>query len=154
MKRLSALLTQIAHQIPNAYRSNTSISTSPVGWHIEHALLVINQIIAALQASDPSNYQPKLSFWKLVIFTTQKIPRGKVKAPKQVQPVDTFTVASLHTHLLHTQSAIQQLSSLQANQHFKHPMFCHLNIKSTIKFLSIHTSHHLHIINDIVKGGK
>jgi hypothetical protein len=154
MKRLSDLLTQLNKHIAHADCSNTSISTATVGWHIEHTLLVINQIIATLQTSEPSKYESKFSFWKLVIFTTKKIPRGKAKAPKQVQPANSFTITSLQNHLLQAQAAIQQLSSLQANHYFKHPIFGNLNVKSTIKFLGIHTSHHLNIINDIVKNSK
>ncbi len=154
MKKLLDLITKPEANILNQKLINSSVSTSSVGWHIEHTLLVINQIVTTVQASDASKYQPKFSFLKLIIFITQKIPRGKAKAPKLVHPKDDITSELLEHNLKTATIAIQKLSQLQPNQYFEHPIFGKLNVKQTIKFLAIHTSHHLHIINDIVKSGK
>ena len=151
MKKILSQLAELEYNIANASITNTTISQSAVGWHVEHALLVINKIVETLEKSNPADYKSKFSFLKMVIFITKKIPRGKIKAPKQVQPTNHFTTESLAQHMQLAKAAIQRISFLQPNNYFEHPIFGKLNVKQTIPFLSIHTQHHLHIINDIVK---
>ena len=57
----------------------------------------------------------------------------------------------LQESLKNTYQAITYLKDCEANQYFMHPFFGQLNKKQTIKFLEIHTEHHLKIIRDILK---
>jgi hypothetical protein len=82
---------------------------------------------------------------------TKTIPRGKAQAPKVVIPVEEITVDSLQESLKNTHQAITYLKDCEENQYFMHPFFGQLNKKQTIKFLAIHTEHHLKIIRDILK---
>jgi hypothetical protein len=84
-------------------------------------------------------------------MTTGKIPRGKGKAPDRVVPRATYTADELQNHLNTTIEKLQIIEKIQPNQHFTHPFFGQLNKKPMLKFLKIHTNHHLHIINDILK---
>jgi hypothetical protein len=45
---------------------------------------------------------------------------------------------------------MEALEKAEKNQFFPHPFLGNLNKKQTIHFLSIHTLHHLKIINDIL----
>lgn len=154
MKKLLLLLTQLENNIANASITNTNISQASIGWHIEHTLLVINKVVEALEKSNPADYKSKFSFFKIIIFITKKIPRGKVKAPKHVQPTNNYTTESLTKHIQLAQAAINKITLLQPNNYFDHPIFGKLNLKKTIPFLNIHTQHHLNIINDIIIGSK
>ena len=87
---------------------------------------------------------------KTLIFTLGKIPRGKGKAPKVVQPKEDVTQALLTEDIVKAKENIATLSNGHKNQYFLHPYFGHLNVRPTIKFLKIHTKHHLNIINDIL----
>ena len=151
MKNLNDTLHKLATYIPNHKQSNTAISKASVGWHIEHCLLVIKQITATVAQSEPKLYKSKFNIKRFFVFLSKTIPRGKAKAPKVVIPADEITIETLQESLKNTYQAIAYLKDCQEHQYFMHPFFGQLNKKQTIKFLAIHTEHHLKIIRDILK---
>ena len=151
MNPLIPLLLQLECHISNFEKTNPNISNSTVGWQIDHCLLVINGIIGQIEISDPSKFQPKWTFPKFMVFTTGKIPRGKAKAPKVVIPTQVATQDELIAKLAAAKNNVLKLDSFSENQFFNHPYFKDLNVKQTKKFLTIHTKHHLKIIEDILK---
>jgi hypothetical protein len=151
MKNLDAIVPELATYIPKYNQYKTAISEAAVGWHIEHSLLVIKQITATVAQSEPKLYKSKFNVKRFVVFLTKTIPRGKAKAPKVVIPSEEITVDLLQESLKNTYQAITYLKDCEANQYFMHPFFGQLNKKQTIKFLAIHTEHHLKIIRDILK---
>jgi uncharacterized ferritin-like protein (DUF455 family) len=150
MKKLIELVNELETFILQSEKVAPSISKSSIGWQIEHCLLTINLITKALQQSNPALYKSKFSLAKLIIFTTKIIPRGKAKAPKIVQP-QQFTQQSLLANIATVNTSINILHSLPHNQFFAHPYFGNLQLHPAIKFLEIHTQHHLKIIKDISK---
>jgi hypothetical protein len=151
MQELNQLIKKLEEKIPMMDAQSLQISSAKVGWHIQHSLLVINSIINGLKQSDPNTYIWKFNLNKTLIFSLGKIPRGKGKAPKVVQPKELITKDMLLESVEKAKNSVEALSSVHKNQYFLHPYFGHLNVKPTIKFLKIHTKHHLDIINDIVK---
>ena len=151
MNPLHNILLQLESHIPNLEKTNSKISSSSIGWQIDHCLLVINGIISQLEVSNPSEYRPKFNLPKFIVFTTGKIPRGKARAPKIVMPVDVATADELKSKIELAKTNILKLSSFPTNAHFKHPFFGDINASNTEKFLAIHTKHHLKIIEDILR---
>ena len=151
MNKLDNLLDQLEANVSHYETLNQKVSKANVGWHIEHSLLVIKQITATVAQSEPKLYKSKFNVKRFVVFLTKTIPRGKAKAPKVVIPSEEITVDSLQESLKNTYQAITYLKECEANQYFMHPFFGQLNKKQTIKFLAIHTEHHLKIIRDILK---
>jgi hypothetical protein len=151
MKNLDALMPELANYIPNFNQSNKSISEVTVGWHIEHCLLVIKQITSTVAQSEPKLYKSKFNMSRFFVFLSKTIPRGKAQAPKVVIPTEEITLDSLKASLANTYQAITYLKDCEEHQYFMHPFFGQLNKKQTIKFLAIHTEHHLKIIRDILK---
>lgn len=151
MNQLQELLNQLENHIPNHEKINTTISQSTVGWQLDHSLLVINGIIEHLKNSDPKSYQWKFNWIRTYIKIINKIPRGKGKAPKVVQPTESSTIEMLNIKLEAAKKSITELEILNPNSHFKHPYFGVLNLKTTIWFLKLHTKHHIKIIEDILK---
>lgn len=147
---LDVLLTRLESHIVNSELINLNISQSTVGWQIEHSLLTINGIVNAVAKSNPKDYKWKFSFMKWVILATKKIPRGQAKAPKVVVPKATINNDDLQKHLTTTREVIKVLGLVPKDYFFEHPYFGKLKLKQTIRFLEIHTSHHLNIIEDIV----
>lgn len=153
MNKLNNLVQELESNIANHELLNNAVSESPVGWHIEHSLLTINLIIGALQHSNPNLYKWEFKLPRLLVFTTGKIPRGRAKAPKVVVPKQ-YDSQSLNQHIFKANEQLKALALISKDHFFEHPYFGHLKQKQTIKFLKIHTQHHLDIINDIVKKSK
>jgi len=151
MKNLDAMLPELANYIADYNQSNKAISEASVGWHIEHSLLVIKQITATVAQSEPKLFKPKFNTSRFFVFLLNTIPRGKAKAPKMVIPADDITIEGLQESLKNTYQAIAYLKDCLDNQYFMHPFFGQLNKKQTIRFLAIHTEHHLKIMRDILK---
>jgi hypothetical protein len=151
MNPLLPLLQQLESHISNFEKTNPKVSNSTVGWQIDHCLLVINGVISQLEVSNPTEFQSKFNFPKFIVFTMGKIPRGKARAPKTVNPTEKATVIELQTKIELAKNNILKLTSFSENLFFKHPFFGDLNKKQTEKFLAIHTKHHLKIIEDILK---
>ncbi len=151
MSILEKLLNEIEVLIPKQETLNPSISKTSVGWHIEHSLLTINLIIEAVKKSNPEEYKWKFNSSRILVLSIGKIPRGRAKAPEVVQPKLEFNSESLMKHLLKVKQKLIILKSLNNDHHFSHPYFGKLNLKQTIKFLKIHTQHHINIMNDIIK---
>lgn len=151
MQKLNNLIAELNSNIPNLENRNLAVSNATVGWQIEHSLRVLSRIISALEKSNPNDYKSKFNFKRFLIFTTNKIPRGKVKAPQIVQPIDAISINSLKENLEKVKIKIATLDTLPKNNFFPHPFLNDLNVKQTQKFLVLHTMHHLKIIRDIVK---
>lgn len=151
MDKLSKCLNELESKISNSESLNLAISKSSVGWHVEHTLLTINSIIDRLKNSDPNDYKWKFNFPKILVFTINKIPRGRAQSPVSVQPRNNFTIETLKNHLDITKRKLAELQILKPTNYIEHPVFGKLKLKHTIKFLEIHTKHHIDIINDIIK---
>jgi hypothetical protein len=152
MYKINNLLNQLEAKISDGENLNPAISKGSVAWHTEHSLLTINLIINALIQSNPKNYKWKFSFIRMVVLLMKKIPRGKAKSPKVVLPHENISNESLVRHLLLTKDSIMNLESLSKDKYFTHPYFGDLKLNQTIRFLEIHTQHHLEIIEDIISN--
>ncbi|CAM4322737.1 DUF1569 domain-containing protein [Flavobacterium terrigena] len=151
MSKLHNILLQLENHIPNLEKTNSKISSSTIGWQIDHCLLVINGVMSQLEISNPAEFKSKFNLNKLIVFTTGKIPRGKIRAPKVVTPISIATVEELKSNIEIAKNKVSKLNNLPKNSFFKHPFLSDLNAKQTEKFLAIHTKHHLKIIEDILK---
>ena len=151
MNSINPILVILSSKINDFERKNINVSKSSVGWQIEHSLKTIDLIITACKNSDPSTYQWKFKLNRfLILDVLQKIPRGKAKAPKVVQPEGEITRESLQLHLEKVHQNLENWEILDRNVYFFHPYFGNLDKKATERFLKLHTLHHLHIIEDIL----
>jgi hypothetical protein len=151
MKSLVVLLKELENKIAHLDASNEKISKSNVAWHLDHSLKVIIAITEALKKSNPKEYQWKFNFKRQLVYTLGFIPRGKGKAPKSVQSIDKITKDAIIQQFKEATIALEEIQNLDINSHFQHPYFGSLNLNPTVKFLKIHTQHHLKIIEDILK---
>jgi hypothetical protein len=151
MNKLHTLLDQLEAKVAHFDVENIEVSQGKIGWHIEHSLLVMSGITKTLEKSNPSDYKWKFNFVKFVVMTTGVFPRGRAKAPQATQPKSEVTAESLNAHIAKTRERIKTLDTMNSDAFFTHPFFGDLKLKQAIRFLAIHTNHHLKIINDIVR---
>ncbi len=150
-KKINQVVNNLETHIENHSVSNPKISDADVAWHIDHSLKVINNVIIALQSSDPELYKNNFSFLGRVFFMLGFFPRGKAKAPKHVKPPKVILKEDLISQIKQAKSHIKILASLDKNAYFKHPLFGNINTIRVSRFLVLHTKHHLKIIKDILK---
>ncbi len=150
-QRLNNLLSEAASYLNKYDATNTKVSAATIGWHLEHTLLTLDAIIDGIKKSDPALYKSKLSVARLLVMTLGKIPRGRAKAPERVRPAN-IDKALLEKHFEKTGEKIKELLEINSGQYFLHPFFGNLKLKPAIRFLEIHTRHHLDIVRDILKS--
>lgn len=150
MQKLHKLLDELESFIPQLDVRNEAISASTVGWQIEHDLLVISSVIEGVKRSDPASYKWRFKPLKYVILWRGVIPRGKVGAPKVVTPGE-ITPESLQAHIALCRQRLAELEQVRNDHYFTHPFFGDLKKKETLRFLYVHTEHHLKIIKDILQ---
>jgi len=150
-KKLNLTLKNLETHIENHNVSNPKISDADIAWHIDHSLKVINNVVSALQKSDPNLYKNNFSFLGKVFFTLGFFPRGKGKSPKHVKPPEVILKEDFIFQIEQAKTNINIISSLNINTYFNHTLFGNINKPRIYRFLIIHTNHHLKIINDILK---
>jgi hypothetical protein len=149
MQKLSKQLDELESYIPQLEVRNNAISASTVGWQIEHDLLVISSVIVGVKRSEPSQYKWRFKPLKYVVLWRGVIPRGKVGAPKLVTPGE-ITRETLLAHITLCRQRIVELEKAEAGNFFTHPFFGDLKKKETLRFLYVHTEHHLKIIREML----
>ena len=150
MNQPNPLIQQLENYLVFLKTEKPSVSTANVGWHIQHSLLVIIKVIESIQQSDPLEYKWKFNVKRSIVFAMNGFPRGKAKAPKSVEPAEIITNELVIETLSIASKSLSILDKCSPNQYFNHPFFGKLNVKSTHKFLKIHTHHHIKIIKDII----
>jgi len=148
---LRSLIKELESYITVKNKRNDTVSTSDIAWQIDHSLKVFNLVSDTFVNSDPNLHSSKFNKWRLLCFTIGYFPRGKVKAPKFVRPPEVISIEDLELQLQLAYQNVEEIKAADENAHFKHFIFGVLNKNRTIRFLQLHTNHHLKIIRDILK---
>ncbi|MDT0558233.1 DUF1569 domain-containing protein [Ichthyenterobacterium sp. W332] len=148
---LRPLLEELASYKNKKNQRKHSVSNSDVAWQIDHSLRVFNLVSKTFLESNPKDYVSKFNKWRLLFFTLGYFPRGKVRAPKVVKSPEVIAIETINQQLEIAFQNLEKLKTADWNAHFKHFIFGVLNKPRTIRFLQLHTTHHLKIIDDILK---
>ena len=150
--QLITFIDELQSAIADKDLFSESVSSVNIGWQVEHSLLVLNAVSRTLKSSEPKEFTKKFNLLKLVLFTVGKFPRGKAQSPKSVRPKSELSAEELGKLAMTVRENVSNLSSLESGKFFKHPMFGNLRLKDSIRFLELHTEHHLRIIRAIQKS--
>lgn len=134
---------------------NNSISSVTIAWQIAHALQVINSVVKVLPESNPKDYKWSFNIKKIIVMTLGLIPRGKAKAPSAVRPTEEdLTAEELGKLIKKVRVRLEIAAKCNPKSFFLHPYFGDMKRNEAIRFLEIHTEHHLKIIRAISKAAK
>lgn len=154
MTNLTALINRLESYIPYSEVADPNVSRGAAGWHIAHTLLTINVVADALISSNPEEYQWKFDWKRSFLLAVGKIPRGKIRAPEAVQVRQESDQTALAAQVAATREKIKALPDLQTRNFFTHPFLGKIKLTPAVRFLCIHTQHHLKIIEDLVQASK
>jgi hypothetical protein len=150
MRPLEKLCKELESQLENHSTLNSAVSSASVGWHLQHSLMVMNGVLGTLERSNPADYKWGFNKVRLYIFTLGRIPRGKGRAPQVVNPQTEFNVNDAMILIQKSEKKISRIDLLEDTHNFNHPVFGMLNKKRSLRFVEMHTQHHLSIIADIL----
>jgi len=151
MKNIKDQLLKIESLLPKIEVTNDKVSKASVGWHLEHLLLILNSSLKGLTITDPKDYKPKFSPKKFVFLNFGLIPRGKIRAPKQFFPLEVPTQESILKLLNLAKDRLQAAKELPEKSFITHPFLGDFDKQTTLRFLRLHSNHHLKIVDDILK---
>ncbi len=148
---LDVHLLKIESYIEMGESIDPEVSKVNVAWHLYHSLLTIKQIYIALEKSDPDQFNSSVSVLRTLSLTGNYIPRGRAQSPTSVRPPDDLTKQDVQDLLEITKNLASQFKSLDEGSYFDHPYFGHLDRSHAMRFLQVHTNHHLKIVKDILQ---
>ena len=151
MKNIDDQLQKMESLLPKIDVTNEKISKASIGWHLEHSLLILNSSLKGLTMTDPKDYNPKSSLKKFVFLNFGLIPRGKIRAPKQFFPLEIPTQESILKLLNLAKERLEATKELPEKSFITHPFLGDFDKKTTLRFLWLHTNHHLKIVDDILR---
>lgn len=146
---LQSELIRLRKAVNSCDMLNEHVSAAPIGWHINHAIKVIQAVCEQLHESNPAQYTWNFNLKRNYAFIRGSFPRGKGHAPRIVRPTIALTHKELIRELDEIERFLETIDTLPKNCFFSHPFFGDLNVKNAIVFMKIHTVHHLKIIDEI-----
>ncbi|MEO0573083.1 MAG: hypothetical protein AAF039_15350 [Bacteroidota bacterium] len=103
-----------------------------------------------MEKSDPVQYRGSVHLGRSFLLLINKIPRGRAEAPDIVRPPKVVLTDSLYYALEKANQNLVHLETLPKKAYFEHPYLGALKKRTAIRFIEIHTEHHLKIIRDIL----
>ena len=150
MDKIEIQLQKIESLLSKIDLTNEKISKASVGWHLEHLLLILNSSLKGLTMTNPTDYNPKFSLKKFVFLNFGMIPRGKIRAPKQFIPLEVPTRESILKLMNLAKTRLEAVKNLPEKSFITHPFLGDFDKKTTLRFLWLHSNHHLKIVDDIL----
>ncbi|NNK88664.1 MAG: DUF1569 domain-containing protein [Flavobacteriaceae bacterium] len=147
---LDKYIVEIESYIDNADVVNTDVSQASIGWHLHHTLLTIDRIYTALESSNPSEFKSRMNAARTLSLTGNFIPRGRAQSPASVRPPEDFTTDDINDLLIKVKELAPKFADFDKKVFFDHPYFGHLNRSHSMRFLQVHSNHHLKIVQDIL----
>jgi len=129
------------------------ISGWSVGEQLDHATQVLVSGFSLLDAGQEPTRQGEINLTGRILLGLGWLPRGVGKSPKGVLPKDA-SAETLRERLEELRHRLDALAAAPGRLDdprpaIQHPYFGVLNPAQGVRFLAVHTRHHLKIVRDI-----
>lgn len=155
---MSNQLELIKQYIDHADLKNEEISHWSIGQQIEHILLTDKEVLQHIihHFMFPPEEGNAINLLGYLMLYTGYIPRGKGNAPTNTIPKKRSkqNLYELYEQVSKLYQQTEEKKTLldQSLYAFPHPYFGMLTIKQWIRFLNIHTKHHVKIIRELLRS--
>ncbi|EJF53351.1 Protein of unknown function (DUF1569) [Saprospira grandis DSM 2844] len=143
-------IDQLEAHLPSAPIKAPKVSARAIDWHIEHSLKAAILIIDALEESDPAQFKPKFSPTKTLILQMGRIPRGRAVSPDILNNKGEISLGKVPEMIGKLRNLLLSTQKKAEKSYFDHPIFGHMKRNEALRFVAIHSHHHLKIIQDIL----
>lgn len=131
---------------------NESVSKWSVGQHIEHSLISMSAMTLALKKEHPGTGKRDGNQYREMVLEHKSFPRGVVKAPEASHPSEHPSTDHLSKLILKTRNRLGNPLDIASGSTLIHPIMSVMYRDEALEFMTIHTAHHLSIINDILES--
>ena len=133
-------------------RRAPEVSAWSVAEQLDHLTKVLERALGLL-ASGPPRLERGINLVGRLLLAVGRLPRGVGKSPSAVRGVER-PASELRGAVARVRALVASLDdagSALAGRHpvFPHPYFAGLTPAQTLRFLVVHTDHHLRIVADI-----
>ena len=155
LNKINQQLEKIYSIVEGGDKFEKEISNWSVYKQLEHILITKKKVTKAIIEKQQVEEKKPRTFISYIVLTIGYLPRGKAKVPKIVEPKGV-SQNELRNLLNDTKANLSKLDNIDYKNIDSvvenHPYFGGLNSKEWLRFLEVHTNHHLKIIRDIEKS--
>jgi len=157
LNRLDVQLSEIARLAGRPETELLTVHPKVSAWsvaqHLDHSLKVGSAVLGViLTPKDPPKAGINLA--GRVVLVIGRFPRGRGESPKPLrgEAADTPKLLAAVEKARALRARVTAETLLSPSPVLKHPYFGGLSAAQAVKFLSIHTKHHLAIVADILRA--
>ena len=149
LERIGALCGDTEERL---FKTNERVSAWSPAEHVDHLLKVTKSIIDRLPSEEAV---PRgISFVGRVILALRWIPRGRGRAPEKLTG-KRATPSERQARLARVTVAVEAVDAAAVDatriRNVPHPRFGGLTPAQALRFVTVHTEHHLKIVRDILR---
>ncbi len=145
-------IDELRSLIPERARRSGPVSAWSVGQHLEHCVLSMRSMLGNLLACTGPAPEASPAPAGLRVLAAGKIPRGAAEAPEVARPKVDAAPDELEIGLAECSSLLLRAPEIREDAWSRHFALGILRRDQAMRFLEIHTDHHLGIIRDILRA--
>jgi hypothetical protein len=157
LRDLSRQMDEITSFIGRGDESVCTLKQNISGWsaaeQLDHTLKVNGSVLArVLQDPEPDPLPKPMNLIGRIILALGWIPRGKGRSPKSMRG-EPATCPALETQASKVRQQLEAVTAAHVARSrplVPHPRFGGLSTEEALRFMVVHTEHHLKIVREIV----